>query len=157
MDREAMEKEALSRMKALTDKYQLNPKLLKYWEQGELYYSYRVSGWAWGSIDKITYNPNYAEAVRRFERESGGSMVFHAIESRVKFNAGTLEMCSELPEEIVLLTMLYVSQNAEDWDMERISEDDYCFAYVENITEKFGEYGDVVLTSDGSGALLRRA
>ena len=155
MDGESMRKEALSRMKALTEKFGLNPNLFNYLEQGELYYSYRVSGWAWGCIDKISYDPNYAEVVDRFQKESG-SMVYHAIESRFKINAETSEISSdETPEEIVLLTMLFVSQSAEDWDIERIAEEGYCFAYVENITEKFGEYGDVVLTSDGSGALLR--
>jgi len=133
--------EALLRLKELTETFDLNPKITRYFQEDRLYYSYLVSG-MFGCIDTINYDPSYAEAVQKFEKATG-SMVYHVIESETMFGK--------------MLSMLYVSseENEDDWPAEH-PEEDYISAYVWNLEENFGEYGDVFLTSD-NGALLRNA
>ena len=106
MDRKAMSIEAQRRMHTLIDQFSLNPKLLRYLKEDKLYYSYRVAGWA--SIDSITYNPKYSKAVKDFE-ETTGNLVYHVVESRVL-----------VPEEVILLTMLFVSPREENWPGETL-------------------------------------
>ena len=134
--------EAQRRMHTLIDQFSLNPKLLRYLKEDKLYYSYRVAGWA--SIDSITYNPKYSKAVKDFE-ETTGNLVYHVVESRVL-----------VPEEVILLTMLFVSPREENWPGETLCGD-YIFAFVQNMSDAdSSEYGDVYLDSE-SGALLRIA
>ena len=143
MERAKMYKEAMSRMKTLQEKFELNPKILQYLKDDKLYYSYRVAGF--GCIDQVNYNEIYLKAVEDFEAKTG-SYIYHVIEN--KSSRG-----------VIWLTLLYVSQNESNWKMEK-HEDDYIAAYVMDLTEQdsdfCGEYGDVFLTSD-NGALLRRA
>ena len=170
MEKSKMHKEALSRMRVLQEKFDLNPKILKNLEDEKLYYSYRVSGWSFGCIDTIDYDELYEEEVRAFEEETG-NYVYHVIETKIMgsvcaVDTGNVEI-SNLErgdnEPITMLTFLYVSPYEEDWSTQRL-EDDYLFAYVVNLGEQgsdccdayFGEYGYVYLTSD-CGALLRRA
>lgn len=171
MEKSQMKTEALSRMRTLQEKFNLNPKLLRYLEDEKLYYSYRVSGWSFGCIDTINYDERYLTAVEEFE-EITGNYVYHVIETKLLGHVRTvdtgnteisyLEKVNEEP--VTLLTFLFVSPDEENWMAERL-EYDYLFAYVLNIDEQesscccggyYGEYGDVFLTSD-NGALLRRA
>lgn len=170
MEKSQMHTEALSRMRTLQEKFDLNPKILQYLQEEKLYYSYRVSGWSFGCIDTIDYDERYAKAVREFEEETG-KYVYHVIETKLMgqvrtVDTGTAEISfleKTDKEPVTMLTFLYVSPNEENWMSERL-ENDYLFAYVMNLDEQescfcggyFGEYGDVFLTSDG-GALLRRA
>ena len=136
---ERIKAEAMDRMKELKKVFDLNPKLVKYLEEGKLYYSYLVSG-LFGCIDTINYDKDYAEIVNVFQKETG-NYVYHAIETKSAFGR--------------LLSLLYVSVDEERWPMQRL-ESDYITAYVYNIDDEFGEYGDIFLTSD-NGALLRKA
>ena len=170
MEKNKMYKEAISRMNTLQNKFNLNPKILRYLKEGKLYYSYRVSGWAFGCIDTINYDKRYAKAVKDFE-ERTGNYVYHVIETKLMGSIRAVEMESatiRYPEKVdvepvTMLTFLYVSPEEEDWMAERL-ENDYIAAYVMNLSEQnssfcggyFGEYGDVFLTSD-NGALLRKA
>ena len=171
MERYKMHAEAMSRMKTLQEKFDLNPKILQYLKDEKLYYSYRVSGWSFGCIDTIDYDERYAKAVKDFE-EKTGNYVYHVLETKLmgqvrSVDTGSsvisyLEKADSDEDSVTLLTLLYVSQEEEDWMAERL-EDDYIVAYVMNLSEQdsgfggyFGEYGDVFLTSDG-GALLRKA
>ena len=170
MERSKMHAEAVLRMKALQDKFDLNPKILQYLEEGKLYYSYRISGWANGCIDTIDYDERYAKAVKDFEGKTG-NYVYHVIETKSMGQVREVDTGSAVvsylekadDEPSTLLTLLFVSSEEEDWTTERL-ENNYVYAYVMNLGEPddsfyggyFGEYGDVFLTSDG-GALLRRA
>ena len=169
MEKYQMYTEALSRMRTLKERFDLNPKLLQYLQEEKLYYSYRVSGWSFGCIETIDYDERYAKAVRDFEEETG-KYVYHVIETKLMgqvrtVHAGNADISfleKTEKEPVTMLTFLYVSPNEESWMTERL-ENDYLFAYVMNLAKKesgfcggyFGEYGDVFLTSDG-GALLRR-
>ena len=133
--------EGINRLTKLTDVFGLNPKLVQYLEEGHLYYSYMVLG-MFGCIDTIEYEEGYAQVCKEFEEEKG-AYVYHVIESDTPFGK--------------MLTMLHVSseENEMDWEAERISGN-FILAYVYNLTQAFGEYGGVLLTSD-NGALLRKA
>ncbi len=170
MEQSQMHVEALLRMRALQDKFDLNPKILGYLAEGKLYYSYRVSGWSFGCIDTITYDERYAKAAKDFE-EKTGKYVYHVIETKTMGRVRTVEtedmevsyIEKAEDEPRTILTLLYVSPDEENWESERL-ENDYLFAYAMLLDVQdheccggyFGEYGDVFLTSDG-GALLRRA
>ena len=133
--------EGINRLAELTNVFELNPKLVKYLREGRLYYSYMVSG-LFGCIDTIEYNAEYARICREFEEETG-AYVYHAIESDTSLGK--------------MLTLLFVSseKSKEDWKVEKLSGNNV-LAYVYNLTEDFGEYGSVLVTTD-NGALLRKA
>lgn len=125
--------EANDRLKKLVRKFDLNPNLVKYWNEGKLYYSYLTGGGLLASIDTITYDPNYQKLVEEYETKTG-NLVYHAVESGH------------------LLNLLYVSrpesncseeQQREIWDMECL-ENGYIGAYVINLEEpEFSEHGDI--------------
>lgn len=129
------------RMEQLIKAFDLNTNLLKYLKEGRLYYSYLNAG-IWGCIDTIEYHPNYVKLCKDFENEHN-AYVYHAIES----------VCMLEGRRIVFLTMLYVSSDESEWKMERL-ESNYIAAYAYNITDGFGELGDVFLSSN-NGAMVR--
>lgn len=132
---EKMKAEASFRLEQLVSNLGLNPNVVKYWNEGRLYYSYLTGGGFMGSIDKVEYDPKNADVVKQFEAEYG-SMVYHAIESK-----GTL-------------ILLSVSNDATEWKYERL-ENNKIMAYVHNFEHPDqSEFGDVVLTSL-HGALVR--
>ncbi len=134
-------KEALIRMEQLTKALGLNPHLLEYLREGKIYYSYMVSG-MFGCIDTIDYDPSNAEAVQKFEHKNG-AYVYHVIESETTKGK--------------VLSFLYVSKEKyeEDWEFQRYW-DGYIASYVYMKDSGFGEFGDIVITSD-NGAIVRTA
>ncbi|MBR1528412.1 MAG: hypothetical protein IJ642_03790 [Oscillospiraceae bacterium] len=133
--------EALLRLRELTKAFNLNPEIIRCFQEDKLYYSYLASG-TFGCIDTINYDPSYAGIVQKFEQETG-SLVYHAVETENMYGK--------------LLSLLYVSNEKykDEWNLQRL-EKEYIASYVWNINENFGEYGDIFLTSD-NGALLRKA
>lgn len=133
---EQQKKEALERIGVLTWKYNLNPKIKKYFEDDKLYYSYLTAGGLMASIDEINYDDRYPEVVKNFEKQGG--LVYHCIESENT------------------LTLLFVGNNEDDWPAERLWED-YIPAYVYNFSNpELSEIGDIIVSAFGnSGALIR--
>ena len=131
--------EAKSRMAKLVDKYELNKNLNKYLAEGKVYYSYIVSG-MFGCIDNIDYDERYVDVCRDFEKRTN-AYVYHAIETNTMFGK--------------MLALLFVSddKNEEEWSVER-PQKNFVQAYVYNLDEEFGEFGDICLASD-NGALIR--
>ncbi len=129
--------EAYSRLSLLTEKYDLNPNILKYFKEGKLYYSYLTAGGFMSSIDTIDYDPSYTEAVRSFEKHYG-YLVYHAIEWETPMGKS--------------LSLLYVGNNEDDWAVERLDEDyDMIFAYVVNLDmPDFSEFGSIKVTGIGN-------
>lgn len=137
--KEKMKKEAFSRIKTLTENLNLNPKVYKYFEEGKLYYSYWAIEGIWGYIDKIGYDPRYAEAVNKIEKKLE-ILVYHVIETKT--------------EDRTILSMLYVSPYEEDWDEEKPSGN-YIYACVCDADSPDDyELGSIKLSSD-NGALIR--
>jgi hypothetical protein len=134
--------ETIDRIKALIDKYNLNSNVLKYFRKGQVYYSYLTAMGMMGSIDTISYDKEYEQAVKDFETENKGYVVYHAIES--------------ITPQGKLLSLLYTSDNKENWECERLVGN-YLLAYVENFSEpNFSEFRDIFIDRFGdSGALVR--
>lgn len=117
------QKEANARIDLLTKKFNLNPHIKAYFNQGRVYYSY-ITALILGQIDTIEYDARYAQVVKEFE-ERTHSLVYHAIETRDT------------------LALLYVSNNPEDWPMERL-ENNCIAAYVHNFAHpECSEVGDI--------------
>lgn len=139
MCKENQIREAIRRMEDLQKKFNLNESLVSYLKNNEVYYSYLVLG-MFGCIDTINYDERYSKITKEFE-ERTGSYVYHAIETYSQYGR--------------LLTLLFVSADEDEWTVERLTSN-YLMAYIYNMDESLGEYGDVFLTSD-NGALLRIA
>lgn len=137
-----IKKEAINRIKALIEKCNLNPNVLKYFNEGKVYYSYLTAGGFMGSIDTISYDKNYEKAVKDFEKKHD-CIVYHAIESITTHGK--------------LLSLLYVSEDKEEWESERLESDNNIMSYVVNLDNpKLSEFGYIAI--DGfmkSGALVR--
>ncbi|HFR3476357.1 TPA: hypothetical protein ACHU97_002303, partial [Streptococcus suis] len=100
-----------------------------------------------GSIDTISYDPNYERVVQEFE-EKRNKLVYHVIETGSS------------------IALLYVSLPSSDlngeeleweWEEERLAEDNSLLAYVHNFVESsFSETGYITIdTFADSGALIR--
>lgn len=135
--------EAINRIKTLIEKCNLNPNVLKYFEEGKKYYSYLTAGGFLGSIDTMSYNKDYEQAVKMFEMKNPNYLVYHAIE--------TITVHGKL------LSLLYVGENKEDWESERLQSDNFIMSYVLNLDKpKLSEFGYISIDTFGeSGALIR--
>lgn len=137
--KEEMKKEALVRIKELTENLHLNPKIYRYFEEDRLYYSYWAIEGIWGCIDKIGYDPRYAEAVKKIEKQLE-ILVYHVIETKTGNQS--------------VLSMLYVSSYKEDWEGEK-PDGNYIYACVCDADSPDDyELGSIKLSSN-NGALLR--
>ncbi|HEL2735056.1 TPA: hypothetical protein ACGOVQ_002216 [Streptococcus suis] len=143
--------EALYRLQQIEERFQgrMNPNIRKYFDEGKLYYSYITGNGFIGSIDTISYDPNYERVVKEFE-EKRNKLVYHVIET-----GGTI-------------ALLYVSLPSSDlsgeeleceWEEERLAEDNSLLVYVFNFEEpSFSETGYITIDIFAdSGALVRIA
>lgn len=135
--------EAINRIKTLIEKCNLNPNVMKYFNEGKVYYSYLTAGGFMGSIDTISYDKDYEKAVKDFETKHQDYLVYHAIESITSHGK--------------LLSLLYVSRNKENWESEKLEINNSIMSYVVNLDNpKLSEFGYIAI--DGfmkSGALVR--
>ena len=102
-------KEAIMRLKTITEYFGLGEKIVQYFEEDKLYYSYAYS------MDTIKYDPKYAEVVRTFEHERN-ALVYHAVEAKTQ-------------NGFTLLSLLFVSDNENDWATEWL-DGDQIFTYT---------------------------
>ena len=138
-----IKEEAINRIKALIEKCNLNQKVMKYFNEGKVYYSYLTAGGFMGSIDTISYDKNYEKAVKDFEAKHSDCIVYHAIESITAHGK--------------LLSLLYVGDDNEEWETERLDSNNNIMSYVFNLDNPdLSEFGYIAI--DGfmkSGALVR--
>lgn len=138
-----IKEEAINRIKALIEKCNLNQNVLKYFNEGKVYYSYLTAGGFMGSIDTISYDKNYEKAVKDFETKHPDCLVYHAIESITAHGK--------------LLSLLYVGDDNEEWETERLDSNNNIMSYVFNLdNHDLSEFGYIAI--DGfmkSGALVR--
>ncbi len=136
--------EALARIRTLIDRIGLNPKVEGYFAEGRVYYSYLTAGGLIGCIDTIEYDPRYSAALRAFESQFRGHLVYHAIETRSAL--GTM------------LSLLFVGPDEEEWEGQRLHGNDI-FCYVANVEDPdWSEFGYITVEEFGdSGALVRTA
>ena len=117
--------EAVKRIMFLTEKYNLNPNLLKYFKEGKIYYTESLIPGIWASMDNITYDEKYVKIVERLEREYN-LLVYHCILSGSLFH------------------MLYVSSHEDNWEGEQPSEkSDWIMSAVYNPDYDDFEFGDI--------------
>ena len=135
--------EAINRIETLIEKCNLNPKVLNYFKEGKVYYSYLTAGGFLGSIDTISYDKSYEQAVKKFEMEHPDYLVYHVIE--------TITLSGKF------LSLLYVSSEKEDWESERLQSDNAIMVYVLNLDNpELSEFGYITVEGFGeSGALVR--
>lgn len=135
--------EAINRINTLIEKCKLNPNVLKYFKEDKVYYSYLTASGFMGSIDTISYDKDYEQAVRDFEDKHPDCIVYHAIESITSHGK--------------LLSLLYVSSDKEDWESERLDNNNNIMSYVFNLDNpKLSEFGYITIDSFmESGALVR--
>lgn len=138
-----IKEEAINRIKTLIEKCSLNSNVLKYFKEGKVYYSYLTAGGFLGSIDTISYDKAYEQAVKKFETKHPDYLVYHAIES--------------ITAQGKLLSLLYVSDEIEDWESERLQSDNFIMSYVLNLDNpELAEFGFIGIdTFEKSGALVR--
>lgn len=138
-----IKEEVINRIKAFIEKCNLNPNVLKYFNEGKVYYSYLTAGGFMGSIDTISYDKNYEKAVKDFEAKHPDYIVYHAIESITAHGK--------------LLSLLYVGDDNEEWETERLDSNNNIMSYVFNLDNPdLSEFGYIAI--DGfmkSGALVR--
>ena len=138
-----IKEEAINRIKTLIEKCNLNSNVLKYFNEGKVYYSYLTSGGFMGSIDTISYDKDYEKAVKDFETKHPNYQVYHVIESITSHGK--------------VLSFLYVSDDKEEWESERLESNNSIMSYVLNLDNPdLSEFGYIVI--DGfmkSGALVR--
>ena len=138
-----IKEEAINRINTLIEKCKLNPNVLKYFNEGKVYYSYLTAGGFMGSIDTISYDKNYEKAVKDFETKHPDYIVYHAIESITAHGK--------------LLSLLYVGDDNEEWETERLDSNNNIMSYVFNLDNPdLSEFGYIAI--DGfmkSGALVR--
>lgn len=138
-----IKEEAINRIKALIEKCKLNPNVLKYFKEDKVYYSYLTAGGFMGSIDTISYDKNYEKAVKDFETKHPDYIVYHAIESITLYGK--------------LLSLLYVGDDNEEWETERLDNNNIIMSYVFNLDNpKLSEFEYITIDSFmESGALVR--
>lgn len=138
-----VKEEAINRIETLIEKCNLNPNVLKYFKEGKRYYSYLTAGGFLGSIDTISYDKAYEQAVKKFETKHHDWLVYHAIESITSHGK--------------LLSLLYVSDRKEEWEFERLQSNNFIMSYVLNLDNpKLSESGCIAIDTFGeSGALVR--
>lgn len=102
--------EALKRMQAICDRFELGNKLVDYLKEGKIYYSYAYS------MDEVTYEEEYVELIEKFEKENN-AYVYHVIEA----------LC---PDNGTMLSLLYVSDIREDWPEEQLMDENYITTFT---------------------------
>ena len=135
--------EAINRINTLIEKCNLNSNVLKYFIEGKVYYSYLTANGFMGSIDTVSYDKNYEKAVKDFETKHPNYQVYHVIES--------------ITTQGKLLSLLYVSDDKEAWESERLESDNSIMSYVLNIDNfELSEFGYIAIDKFmESGALVR--
>ena len=81
--------------------------------------------------------------MKTFETKNPNCLVYHAIETITSYGK--------------LLSLLYVGENKEDWETERLQSDNFIMSYVLNLDNRnLSEFGYIAIDTFGeSGALIR--
>jgi hypothetical protein len=88
------------------------------------------------------YCPEYGDEIENFE-EKYNAFVYYC-----------LPMYSKLTKSNQLC-MLYVSSQKEEWENERIFNDNYIYSYVYDVDNNYGEFGGIVLDTMEERKLIR--
>lgn len=148
MNKHEVKLEAKKRIKHLMKEFNLSPEVLKDFEKGKINYSFlteiQYTGIRVGVIEPVERDERYFKAIKEFEKEYDGYIVYHAVKAHNEYGE--------------MLSLLYVSNDPENWEGERPYKN-YVGTYTINFTYPgIKEFGDIVVKDiKGNGALLRIA
>lgn len=126
-------KEAVKRLRMLIERFDLDPQILRHWEEGNLLCTFED-----GSLALADSFPQYFELIKKFEQQYN-CLVYHAVKS------GTH------------LSLLFVDEYVQDWPFFAQEElpAGHVIAYVHNLKySPFSDMGGIRLSSK-AGALVR--
>lgn len=138
--KEKQKNEALKRMAMLN----LMPQVIKDFEKKDkVYYSERQNAIFNAILYWLDNEPNYVEIVKQFE-EKHNCLVYHCQLTHMEFGD--------------LLSLLYVSENEEEWEQDKKDLREGCaFSYVANIDcECYNDFGTIGI-KPSQGGVLRTA
>lgn len=137
--RELQKQEAITRLKILEDNYLLHKNVLKEFEQnGTIYYSENINEFYQGMLFWLSNKKEYENVVKKIEKE-WNIFVYHCIFDYKRVGKA--------------LTMLYVSSNQEEWEIQREELlDGNIVVYTYNFEDNIGsEFGRTVITGVNGG------
>ena len=126
--------EALARLNLLTKRFNLDPRIMKCFAEGELMYSYLVDGGPEAYIDSIGFDMRYLENAEYLENRTD-CLVYHAIETGNS------------------LALLFVSDYHSDWEGERLHGTSLC-AYVYDLSGRNPDEVKYISLDSCTGALV---
>ena len=138
--RQKQKREALKRMKML--------KLMKevqddFENDDRIYYSERQNKFFNAVLYWLDNNEDYVKIVKEFEKKHK-ALVYHCQLTHMEFGDN--------------LALLYVSQNEEEWEMDRKDlEQGYAFAYVRNLDCEYDSDLGTIGIRPSMGGILRTA
>ena len=110
--------EALNRLEELCKTYNMNDILVAKLQNNEVYVSYDMG------VKSMYSDDRYVRIVKKFE-EDNSAVVYHVIESKT-------------PEEIITLSILFVSDLKNSWESEKIQPDNKVKAFVSTVDDNMG-------------------
>ncbi len=139
MTREEQKKEAISRIKELTKKFNLNSKMLDFFENGKIY------GLDYVENSKIHDRNKLISKLIAECQSKYNSLVYYYFIVDINLEGYNLE----------ILNIFYVGQNKEDWKLERLSEDNEMYIRTYELDNPgYPELGFVKVNST-DGNLIR--
>ncbi len=137
--RTLQKKEAIERLKILHEKYELLENVITEFEKEDtLYYSEYKNKVFSAVLYWVSNREDLTELVKKVEEEKG-ILVYHAILTPTIFGA--------------FFSMLYVSQNQEEWENDKIElKDSLPLAYCTNLSDsKMAEFGGIQIAGAMGG------
>ena len=137
--RTLQKKEAIERLKILHEKYELLENVITEFEKEDtLYYSEYKNKVFPAVLYWVSNREDLTELVKKVEEEKG-ILVYHAILTPTIFGA--------------FFSMLYVSQNQEEWENDKIElKDSLPLAYCTNLSDsKMAEFGGIQIAGAMGG------
>lgn len=165
MTREEQKKEALVRLRSLSEKYPLEEQVLKDFEERGQVYASVETGEGSPRLTSCSSNDDYMKVITDFE--STGALVYHLIDTRFRGELKVKEYdtqitfyfeCSDtgsISQRII--SLLYVGAGEENWEQETLDRTitAYCLNEEDRFCSGSGEYGDIELGAS-NGVLIRK-
>lgn len=141
MTKEEQKKEAISRIKDLTKKFNLNSNMLDYFERGKI------------------YGLDYVENSKIKDRDELISYIL--VNFQNKYNAviyyyNIVEINIE-GYDLEILNIFYVGQYKDDWELQRLSEDDEMYIQTYELNNLSSPEFGFVKVGSINGNLIRKS
>lgn len=143
--KEKQKKEAISNLKTLVKTFDLDPQILKNFEQGKVCYGEDIKRGEISKLNILEENRQYLSLVEKFEKETN-ALVYYCILTPAEF------IFSQLTG--YCFSLLYVSEYTEDWSVGRLCnvvDNGNGFRYGDLYSYTYNLYkdGDVIVFDEG--------